>query len=86
VKPLASEPVPWVDEVTVTLTVVAARPAGVSAVIDEVELTVKLGQLRPPNPTAVTLTKFVPVRATEVPPASGPLFGLAPVTVGGGGT
>ena len=34
--------------------------------------------------TAVAPVKLVPVMVTEVPPASDPLVGLTPVTVGAG--
>ena len=37
-----------------------------------------------PKSTAVAPVKLVPLTVTEVPPPAGPLFGLTPVTVGGG--
>ena len=37
-----------------------------------------------PKCTAVAPVKLVPLTVTEFPPAGAPLFGLTPVTVGGG--
>ena len=39
----------------------------------------------PPKVTVAPATKSAPVMVTAVPPAVGPLVGLTPVTVGGGG-
>ena len=60
-------------------------PAGDVAVICVAESTVNEACRRGPR----TRPRFapvspVPVIVTEVPPACGPLFGLTPVTVGGG--
>ena len=38
----------------------------------------------PPNLTAVAPVKLSPLMVTLVPPPGGPVFGLTPVTVGGG--
>ncbi len=67
----------------VTSTLAApALPAGVVAVI-EVELSTSTEvAAMPPNVTAVAPVKFVPVRVTACPPASGPEDGLMDVTVG----
>ena len=61
---------------------VPAEPAGDVAVIDVALFTVKEVALVLPNFTAVAPVKLVPVIATLVPPAVGPLVGLTPVTVG----
>jgi hypothetical protein len=66
--------------VTVTFTVPV--PAGLTAVIEVAELTVKLVAAVVPNCTAVAPVKPVPVTVTLLPPAVGPLVGLMPVTVG----
>jgi hypothetical protein len=58
-----------------------AESAGEMAVIEVVLLTVYEEALVPPNVAAVTVLNPVPVIATEVPPAMGPLFGETPVTV-----
>ena len=58
--------------------------AGLTAVIEVGELTVKLIAGTPPNATAVAPVKLVPVIVTLVPPAAGPDVGLMPVTVGAG--
>jgi hypothetical protein len=68
---------------TVTVTVTApAVPAGVVAVIEVLLTTVTLVAAAEPNVTVAPLAKLLPVIVTEVPPATGPLFGLTLVTVG----
>jgi hypothetical protein len=68
---------------TVTVTVTApAVPAGVVAVIDVALTTVTFVAAVVPNFTVAPAAKFVPVIVTAVPPATGPLFGVTPVTVG----
>ncbi len=66
----------------VTVTSTVPVPAGLSAV-----MVVSLTTIRPvaglvPKSTLVAPAKPVPVIVTEVSPASGPLVGLMPVTVG----
>jgi hypothetical protein len=56
--------------------------AGEVAVIDVALLTVNEGAAVDPKLTAVAFVKLVPVIATLVPPATGPVFGLIAVTVG----
>src|SRR6185437_13751908 len=68
------------DEITVTSTV--PEPAGLMAVIEVAELTVKPAAGILPKLTAVTPVKSVPMMVTAVPPEIGPEFGLMPVTVG----
>jgi len=58
-------------------------PAGVSAVIELEELTVKPIALLEPNATAVTPEKFEPEIVTVVAPAEDPLLGLTLVIAGG---
>src|SRR5271165_720373 len=68
---------------TVTETETAPRePAGVVAVIEVSELTVKLVAGLAPKSTAVAPVKPVPVIVTTVPPGAGPFVGLIEVTVG----
>jgi hypothetical protein len=67
--------------VTVTLTG-PTRLAGEVAVMPVAEFTVKLVAAVLPNLTEVAPVRLVPVRVTEVPPASGPLVGLIPVSAG----
>ena len=50
--------------------------------IDVAELNVKPAAAVPPNGTAVTPVKLVPVIVTDVPPAAGPAVGEIEVTVG----
>src|SRR5208283_830056 len=69
--------------VTVTSTV-PAEPAGETAVIWVVEVTVKLDAAVVPNITAVAPVNPVPVIVTVVPPATGPAAGVIPVTTGTG--
>jgi hypothetical protein len=73
--------VPKNRDVTRTSTV-PADPAGVTAVIDVVEFTVKLAAGADPNETAVTRLNPVPVMVTLVPPAVEPELGDTPVTTG----
>jgi len=68
--------------VTTTVTAPAACP-GVVAVIVVPFVTTTLLAAVPPNVTVAPETKFVPVIVTAVPPATGPLFGLTLLTVGG---
>jgi hypothetical protein len=68
--------------VTVTATV-PALSAGVVAVIDVLLVTVTPVAATLPNVTVSPVAKFVPVIVTDVPPASGPPFGVTLVTVGG---
>ena len=67
--------------VAVTSTVPAAL-AGVIAVIDEVELIVKLAAGVPPKLMAVEAMKLVPVMVTTVPPVVEPSLGDTVVMVG----
>lgn len=59
-------------------------PAGVTAVIDVGDTTVKLAAATPPTVTLVAPVKLVPVIVIEVPPPTGPDTGLTPVMVGAG--
>ena len=68
---------------TVTVTVaVPALPAGVVAVILVLLATTTFVAAVPPNVTVAPAAKLVPVIVTDVPPATGPLFGETLVTVG----
>jgi hypothetical protein len=68
---------------TVTVTVTSpALPAGVVAVIDVLLTTTTFVAAVAPNFTVAPVAKFVPVIVTAVPPATTPLFGLTPLTVG----
>ena len=69
----------------VTVTSTVADPAGAVALIDVALFTVNAVAAVAPNFTADAPVKFVPVIATDVPPAVGPEAGLTPVTVGTGG-
>ena len=80
--PLARLPLSPLLLVTVTVTAPAV-PAGVVAVIDVLLTTVTLVAAAPPNVTVAPVAKFVPVMVTDVPPASGPPFGLTLLTAGG---
>ena len=60
---------------------VPAEPAGATAVSDVADVNVTLVAVVPPNLTVELDVNPVPVMATEVPPASGPLVGLIAVTV-----
>jgi hypothetical protein len=64
------------------MSTVPADSAGAVAVIEVALLTVKEVAAVVPNFTAVAPVKAVPVMDTLVPPASGPLVGEIPVTVG----
>jgi hypothetical protein len=68
--------------VTVTETA-PALPAGVTAVIVVLFETTTFVAGETPNVTVAPAAKFVPVIVTAVPPATVPLPGLTPVTVGG---
>ena len=59
-------------------------PAGVTAVMDVGETTVKLAAATPPTVTSVAPVKLVPVIVMDVPPPTGPDTGLTPVMVGAG--
>ena len=68
---------------TVTVTVTApALPAGVVAVIVVLFTSVTPVADPLPNVTVAPEAKLVPVIVTDVPPATGPLFGLTLLTVG----
>jgi hypothetical protein len=67
--------------VTVTSTVPDGS-AGLTAVIEVSELTVKLAAATVPKLTAVPPVKPVPPMATVVPPLVGPELGETPVTTG----
>jgi hypothetical protein len=69
--------------VTVTFTW-PSEWAGATAVIDVADTTVSDVAATPPNETDVALARFVPVIVTVIPPATVPLEGLIPVTVGAG--
>jgi hypothetical protein len=62
----------------------AAASAGVTAVIDVLEVTVKLLAETAPKLTEVTPVKFEPVIVTDVPPAAEPVFGRSFVIAGAG--
>jgi hypothetical protein len=71
--------------VTVTSTAPAAVAAGLTAVIVVSGLDVlgtKLVAAVLPKSTTVAPVRLVPVIVTLVPPATGPVAGLIPVTVG----
>jgi hypothetical protein len=55
----------------------------VVAVIVVLFVTTTLVAAVPPNVTVAPEAKFVPVIVTAVPPATGPVLGDTPVTVGG---
>jgi hypothetical protein len=59
-------------------------PAGLVAVKDVSEFTVREVAAVEPNSTVDPDVNPVPVRFTTVPPANGPSCGLVPVTVGTG--
>lgn len=69
----------------VTVTSTAPVPDGLVAVIVVAFTTTRLVPDANPNLTAVAPVNPVPEIVTGVPPASGPLAGLMPVTVGGAG-
>ena len=66
----------------VTVTSTVPVPAGLVAVIALSVTTVKLVAAVVPKSTPVAPARLVPKIVTEVPPATVPLFGLRPVTVG----
>ena len=68
---------------TVTTTMDPDSTAGEVAVIEVAVLTVYEVAGVPPKYTLVAPSRFVPVMVTEVPPPSGPVFGLSLVTDGG---
>jgi hypothetical protein len=68
----------------VTVTSNVPLPTGEVAAIDVALLTVNEVALVLPNFTDVAPVKLLPVMATGVPPAAGPLFGEIAVTVGAG--
>ena len=76
-----------VPPAVVTATLFApAVPAGVTAVMVVVEVTLSDVASTPPTVTLVALapaTKFVPVIVIDVPPRVEPLVGLTDVIVGG---
>ena len=59
-----------------------ADPAGVTALIEVSEMTVKLVAAVPPKLTALAPVKLVPVMTNVVPPAVGPAPMLSEVIVG----
>ena len=69
--------------VTVT-SAMPAEPAGLVAVIEVAEVTVKPVAAVDPNVTALAALRLVPLTVTVVPPARGPVAGATPVTVGTG--
>jgi hypothetical protein len=68
--------------VVTVMSTVPALPAGLTAVIEVEELTVKLVAGVVPNMTAVASARRRPAIATVVPPATGPEVGLTAVTAG----
>lgn len=62
----------------------SGSPAGEFAVISVLETTTTLVAVVLPKLTVDPISKFVPVIVTEVPPTTGPLLGVTPVTVGTG--
>ena len=72
------------EDVTTVTSTVPADSAGLVAVIEVAELTVKFVAAVPPKLIAVAPVRLVPVIVTEVPPAVVPEVGLMDVTVGGG--
>ena len=60
-----------------------ADSAGAMAAICVAEMTLKFVAAAPPNVTAATALKPVPVMTTLVPPPSGPAVGLIDETTGG---
>ena len=74
--------VPEVPAGVVTVTSTVPVPAGDVALIDVALLTITPVAALAPKSTAVAPLRLVPVMVTDVPPASGPLFGLTAVTVG----
>lgn len=66
----------------VTRTLTTPLPAGLTAVIWLLAVTMKLVAFTPPNVTPVTVFRFVPVITTVVPPPAAPDVGEIPVIVG----
>ncbi len=71
--------------VTVTLTAPVAPADGLVTVIS-VALSEAIAADALPKWTAVAPARPVPLMVTVVPPVSGPLLGLTPLTAGGGAT
>jgi hypothetical protein len=71
-----------VPPAVVTKTQTTPVPAGAVAVIELLELTVKLVALFAPNLTDVAPLRLVPVIVMVVPPAAGPVVGEIEVTIG----
>jgi hypothetical protein len=69
--------------VTVTVTAPAACAAVVAVMVVLFTTTTFVAPV-PPRLAVAPFTKFVPLIVTAVPPATGPLFGFTPVTVGAG--
>ena len=67
---------------TATVLEPALTPAGIVAVMLVMLTTVTFVAATPSMVTAVAPLKFVPVIVTDVPPASGPEFGVMPEMVG----
>jgi hypothetical protein len=83
-KPLARVPVCLLGLITITAT---GPPtcAGVVATIDLLlATTTVVAAGTPPNVTVAPGTKFAPEIVTVVPPLVEPVFGVTPLTVGGG--
>jgi len=73
---------------TVTVTSTGPTPAGLVALQVVVLAQLTAVPAAGPKRTAVppeAVLKLVPLIVTTVPPAAGPLVGLIPLTVGGGG-
>ena len=66
----------------VTVTFTAPVPAGLTAVIDVVEVKVTPVAAAAPKSTVAPGAKLLPVMVTVVPPALGPIAGLTPLTLG----
>jgi hypothetical protein len=66
------------------MSTVPALAAGLVQVIEVGLTTTTAVAAAPPNVTAVTEKKLVPVSVTDVPPAVGPLVGETDVTAGAG--
>ncbi len=66
----------------VTVIPTTPEPAGLTAVIEVSDATLKLAAGVTPKATAVAPVNPVPVRVTLVPPESGPTVGMMAVTVG----
>ena len=76
-----------VPPAVVTATLFApAVPAGVTAVMVVVEVTLSAVAATPPTVTLVVPVRFVPVIVIDVPPRVEPLVGVTAVIVGAGAT